>query len=83
MGINDEVVAIVGREVRVSVDDDVVQRCATYLRSIAPDGIFESSSTEDKLHTRADAHHTDTHNTSFIDAVSFQAEVESTVTQYH
>lgn len=77
MGINDEVVATVGREVGVSVADDAVQRCATYLRSIAPDGMFEPNPTEDKLHTHADA----AHSTPFIDAASLQTEVESTVAQ--
>jgi len=41
MGINDEVVKEVGREIGESVDDDAVQRCAAYLRSRAPDDIFE------------------------------------------
>ena len=62
MGINDEVVATVGREVGVSVSDFIVQQCAIYLQPIAPDGMYEPSPTEDKLHTHADA----THSTPFI-----------------
>lgn len=42
MGINDEVVAEVGREVGAFVNDDVlIQTCAAYLRSKAPKGLFE------------------------------------------
>jgi len=78
MGINDEVVATVGREVGISVADDVVQRCAVYLRSIAPDGMFEPNPAEDTLHTHTDAH-ANAHSTTFIDAASLQTEVESTV----
>ena len=43
MGINDEVVQEVGREVGAFVkDDELVQKCAAYLRSKAPPGMFES-----------------------------------------
>lgn len=42
MGINDEVVQEVGREVGAFVDDDVkIQLAAKYLRSKAPNGMFE------------------------------------------
>jgi Phytoene/squalene synthetase len=42
MGINDEVVVEVGREVGAFVKDDaMVQRCAAYLRSSAPKGMFQ------------------------------------------
>jgi len=50
MGINDEVVQEVGREVGAFVDDDQkVQLCAKYLRSQAPKGLFEEHSEADKL----------------------------------
>lgn len=80
MGINDEVVATVGREVGVSIADDDVQRCATYLRSIAPDGTFEPIPNDDTslLHTDA---HTNDHTGSFIDAASLQSEVELLLAQ--
>ncbi len=43
MGINDEVVQEVGREVGAFVNDDkLVQQCAAYLRSKATNGLFES-----------------------------------------
>lgn len=43
MGINDEVVQEVGREVGAFVNDDkIVQRCAAHLRARAPNGFFES-----------------------------------------
>lgn len=42
MGINDEVVMEVGREVGAFVKDDaIVQNCAAYLRSRAPKGMFQ------------------------------------------
>lgn len=42
MGINDEVVQEVGREIGVFVqNDEDVQKCASYLRSNAPVGMFE------------------------------------------
>lgn len=42
MGINDEVVAEVGREVGAfASDDELIQRCGAYLRSKAPSGMFE------------------------------------------
>ena len=42
MGINDEVVEEVGREVGAFVDDDeLIQKCGAYLRSKAPKGMFE------------------------------------------
>ena len=42
MGINDEVVQEVGREVGAFVNDDIlIQKCAAYLRSKAPKGMFE------------------------------------------
>jgi len=77
MGINDEVVATVGREVGVSMSDAAVQRCAAYLRSTAPDGMFETSPTDKKLHTHTDAH-TDA---NFVNAASLQLEVEPMLTQ--
>lgn len=41
MGINDEVVKEVGREVgSFMTDDDIIQKCAAYLRSKAPVGLF-------------------------------------------
>lgn len=44
MGINDEVVAEVGREVGAFVDDDEkIQLAAKYLRSTAPAGLFEAN----------------------------------------
>eukprot|EP00553_Chaetoceros_curvisetus_P003658 CAMPEP_0204634488 /NCGR_PEP_ID=MMETSP0717-20131115/29367_1 /ASSEMBLY_ACC=CAM_ASM_000666 /TAXON_ID=230516 /ORGANISM="Chaetoceros curvisetus" /LENGTH=370 /DNA_ID=CAMNT_0051652931 /DNA_START=1 /DNA_END=1116 /DNA_ORIENTATION=+ len=43
MGINDEVVQEVGREVGAFINDDnLVQKCAAYLRSKAQNGLFES-----------------------------------------
>jgi phytoene synthase len=51
MGINDEVVAEVGREVGEFANDDVlIQKCAAYLRSKAGNGLFE-----DHVDTAADA----------------------------
>jgi phytoene synthase len=42
MGINDEVVQEVGREVGAFVNDNTkVQNCAAYLRAYAPKGLFE------------------------------------------
>lgn len=42
MGINDEVVAEVGREVgEFASDDELIQNCAAYLRSKAPKGLFQ------------------------------------------
>lgn len=42
MGINDEVVAEVGREVGAFAnDDELIQNCAAYLRSKAQKGLFE------------------------------------------
>jgi len=74
MGINDEVVETVGREVGVALGDAEVQRCATYLRSIAPAGTFEPVPNGDTAH-----HHTDAHSSSesFGDSATLQSEVES------
>lgn len=42
MGINDEVVSEVGREVGAFVNDDqLIQKCASYLRSKAPPNMFQ------------------------------------------
>jgi phytoene synthase len=42
MGINDEVVSEVGREVGAFVNDDqLIQKCASYLRSKAPTNMFQ------------------------------------------
>lgn len=44
MGINDDVVKEVGREVGAFVkDDEIIQKCAAYLRSKAQKGLFEES----------------------------------------
>jgi len=50
MGINDEVVQEVGREVGAFVDDDeMIQKCAAYLRAKAPAGLFEENVDAPKL----------------------------------
>ncbi len=53
MGINDEVVSEVGREVGAFVNDDqLIQKCASYLRSKAPPNMFqphEQTSSASKL----------------------------------
>lgn len=71
MGINDEVVSTVGREVGIAIADDVVQRCAAYLRSKAPEGMFEASPDEKKLHS---------HIQGFSEA-TLQSELNSILTQ--
>lgn len=46
MGINDDVVAEVGREVGAFVNDDaLIQNCASYLRSKAPQNMFDPHTT--------------------------------------
>lgn len=50
LGINQDVVAEVGHELGAFADVETVQKCASFLRSMAPPGFFESSS--------ADSHHT-------------------------
>jgi len=79
MGINDEVVETVGREVGISVAADVVQRCATYLRSQAPAGMFETIPNENTmpLHTHADSRNEN------IDASSLKSEVDSVLAQIY
>jgi len=79
MGINDEVVETVGREVGVSVSTDVAQRCAAYLRSQAPDGMFEVNPDELKLHSRTHAY---SHSEN-VDASSLRSEVDSTLVQIY
>jgi len=72
MGINDEVVATVGREVGVSLTDAEVQRCATYLRSTAPAGTFEPLPSGDASH-----HHADAPTESFTDTATPQSEIDT------
>jgi phytoene synthase len=45
LGINDEVIDEVGHELGVYADATDVQRCAAYLRSLAPAGLFETKAT--------------------------------------
>jgi len=78
MGINDEVVETVGREVGISVAADVVQRCAVYLRSQAPAGMFEVNPDDGTMHSRAHAH---AHSKNIVDTASLRSEVDSTLAQ--
>lgn len=74
MGINDEVVQEVGREVGAFIDDDEkVQLCASYLRSKAPEGMFE-------VHTDAtilSPSERESINTADLDALLTESYVES------
>jgi len=76
MGINDEVVETVGREVGLSVAADVVQRCANHLRSQAPAGMFEAIPNEDTMPSHT---HADSRSDNIADSASLRSEVESTL----
>ena len=43
LGINDEVVSLVGHDLGTYADPITVQKCASYLRSAAPKGFFEDT----------------------------------------
>ena len=43
LGINQEVIAEVGHDLGTFADSETVQKCASFLRSMAPPGFFESS----------------------------------------
>lgn len=43
LGINDDVIAEVGHDLGTFADAETAQKCAAYLRSMAPSGFFEAS----------------------------------------
>lgn len=47
LGINDEVIDEVGHDLGLFADGETVQECASYLRSMAPNGFFESTGKTD------------------------------------
>ena len=49
LGINDEVIAEVGHDLATFASSEEVQRCAAYLRSQAPVGLFDSRATTAKV----------------------------------
>lgn len=79
MGINDEVVQEVGREVGAFIDDDEkVQLCAAYLRTKAGKGLFEEND-DAKILSEAEMNSIDK---SALDALLTEAYAESgTVTE--